>query len=120
MKQRTCVPLFGMVLVLTVAVCLNAIVGCGGKAESESFPCGPKVLIFHAEWCHWCPTTAEINKLQTDHPDCEIVDIDIDKYPELKEEYHVTKVPRFFICDESGCRTTTSFSELKRWLNEIR
>lgn len=113
--------IYWQVMGAILGVCLIlSIAGCGKSALSGDFPCGPKVLVFHATWCKWCPTIAEINQLQKDYPGCEIIDIDIDKNPELKAEYHVTRIPRFFICDDGGCRTTTSFPELKRWLDELR
>jgi thiol-disulfide isomerase/thioredoxin len=108
------------VLWLTVATILLcgavpvAVLCLHGQTD---FPCGPKVLVFHAKWCKFCPSQAEINQLQTDYPNCEVIDVDIDARPELRDEYHVTRVPRFFICDANGCKTTTSFSELRGWLN---
>lgn len=89
------------------------------ESQSQTYPCGPKVLVFHASWCHWCPTEAEINALQKQYPQYEIVDLDIDKYPEEAAKYHVTSVPRFFVCGGDGCRTTQSFDELKQWLSQL-
>ena len=118
--------LFGM---LAVCVLLACVTGCGDIIEVDIFgdlmkppveyPCGAKVLIFHAEWCHWCPTTDQINALQNQFPNCEVVAVNIDKYPEMKAKYHVTTIPRYFVCDETGCRTTTSLDELKSWLGEL-
>lgn len=95
----------------------HPIVG-GPLQVSPAFPCGPKVLVFHAKWCQFCPTDDEINRLQATHPDCEIVNIDIDKYPDLKLKYHVKAVPRFFVCDDKGCKTTESYDVLKGWLKD--
>lgn len=83
------------------------------------YPCGPKVLIFHAKWCQFCPTTEQINQLQTDYPGCEIVDVDVDKHPDLADEYHVKNIPRFFVLSEGAkAKMTTNMVELKRWLKD--
>lgn len=104
-----------MACMLAIAAVFIAVTGCG----STDFPCGAKVLIFHAKWCRWCPTSDEIDELQSQFPNCEVVVVDIDEHPDLKAEYHVTKVPRFFLCDDSGCQATTNFDELRQWLEDL-
>lgn len=114
-KPRLSVSTLCFLVGCLTAASLFVLGGCSESPQSR-FPCGPKVLVFHAEWCHWCPTDAEINKLQADHPGAEIVSVDIDRHPDLATKYGVTKIPRFFFCDDEGCRTTASLDELKTWL----
>jgi thioredoxin 1 len=98
---------------------LECFHGCSETDWQSNFPCGPKVLVFHAKWCQFCPTTEEINQLQMDFLGCEIIDIDIDVHPDVAKEYHVKSIPRYFLCDATGCRTTTKMTELRQWLKEL-
>ena len=77
----------------------------------------PVALIFGAEWCDNCPSEAELGKLVAEFPAVEFqfVDIDVDK--EMVAKYHVSKIPRYFVCDSVGCKTTTSLRELREWLH---
>lgn len=104
--------LFGMVI--------GNCVGCSPVVGPvNEFPCGPKVLVFHAKWCQYCPTDAQINALQKAFPHCEVVNLDVDKYPQMAAQYHVTKVPEFVVLGEDEPRLTNSFGELKSWLHEL-
>jgi thiol-disulfide isomerase/thioredoxin len=94
--------------------CLIMASGCERPARTQ-----PVVLIFSADWCQVCPNDAEIAQLMEDHPDIRVLTFNIDEHPALAAEYHVTSVPRFFLCGDFGCQTTTSFAELKDWLNDL-
>ena len=107
---------------LIVALTIIAIVvgvavpGCASPSPTPA-ECSTRVLVFHADWCRWCPTTAEINALQKQFPNCEIVDVDIDKYPDVKAEYGVRSIPHFVVETDDGYWVTQSINELRKWLS---
>lgn len=108
-----------MIRSIVIIVALAGLSGCGHTPTRE-FPCGPKVLIFTATWCKFCPTPGQINHLQTQYPDYEFVSVDVDEQPDVKAKYRVKRLPTFILCGERGCWTTNSLEQLKKWLREYQ
>ena len=58
-----------------------------------------KLLVFSASWCGPCkdfkPTLLELEQDR-------LVYVDIDKMPEIREDYHVRSVPTVILVDEDG------------------
>ena len=112
-------------IIATIAVfSLLCISGCSDGLHSlvvsRSVDHRPMVLIFHAEWCPFCPTKAEIARLTEKYRDkAVIVGVDVDEQPELKKKYHVTRIPWIVFCNGEQCMPTGDMRELQRWLDEL-
>lgn len=100
---------------LAVVLATVALTGCG-SAEPTLAP--PRVLVFTAPWCPFCPSESQITRLMVDFPNAEICPINVDHEPELVKKYRVTKIPLFILCDADGCRVTRNLEELRCWLTE--
>lgn len=63
----------------------------GEKAKVEP---DPLLYSFHAAWCAPCRlTTTNLFKYHDEHPDLNIVRVDVDKFPEVAEAYGVQSLP---------------------------
>ena len=100
------------------------LAGCNREGHLTVLPPLPKnypvVMVFTAKWCPNCPHEVELQELGEEFPGVMILPVDIDENPVLAAKYRVRSVPRFFLCDDEMCRTTTSLAELREWLNETR
>jgi thioredoxin-related protein len=80
------------------------------------------LVIFTANWCEYC------NEMKNDLQNCQelqgmiVCFVNIDKYPELKQEYRVRSIPDYFILKnkmeikrQKGYRDKKEFI---RWLNK--
>ena len=111
-----------IVLLITLLVIVAAVAGLLWltKAVGENLaPIKPRVIIFGAPWCRYCPSDAVVQKLADDY-DCVIVDhIDIDKHPRMAAKYGVHSVPRYFIEEDGVCTRVQDLGQLKAKLNEL-
>lgn len=77
-----------------------------------------QVQIFRADWCGKCPSSAEIARYAFDYKDvADIVEVNVDKRPDLKEKYNVTRLPFIVICSDEQCIPMDSMRELLEWLD---
>ena len=82
----------------------------------------PVLVKFGAEWCGPCramePTLAELSKTMDGR--VKIVDIDVDKYPQLAKHYQVSSIPRLFLLDHGKIVSdrvgADSQDGLERWI----
>ena len=109
------VPLAVLAVLILRGDGLHSVV-VGRKIEHVSLA---NVLIFRADWCHNCPSSAEIAELAEKYKGVAVIEeVNIDKQPDLKAKYHVTKIPFFIVCTDTQCIPMHSISELVSWLNE--
>lgn len=109
-----------LVPVLTVVVIVAAIWGVlkmTEKVGENLAPIKPRVLIFGATWCQYCPRPEALQKLANDFPGVEVMHYDIDADKAESRQYHISKVPTFIVCSETkGCKTFHSLTALRAWL----
>lgn len=79
-------------------------------------PPKPRILIFGATWCPYCPTESDIQKLANDFPTLEVQHIDVDENKALAEQYHIKTLPTFIVCTDKGCLIFHTLQEVRKWL----
>ena len=94
------------------------LIGCEAAPKTR-----PEVFVFHATWCHNCPTIQDIDRLANDYPDFLIVNVDVDEHPDLWgkvcKKYAQKGVPFYVIVTERDydcAYTTDSFADLEQAL----
>lgn len=112
-----------LVPALTILIVAGAIWGLlklTQKVGENLAPIKPRVLVFGAKWCQYCPTDQQLADLQHDYPDVEIIHVDVDRRPELAKQYHVKRLPTIIVCEDdgkTGCFLFRSLRELRDWLD---
>lgn len=87
--------------------------------EFESAISQPRVLVeFFATWCHYCQGMMPVvEEFAQEEPEVAVVQVDVDKFPELVEAYGVESWPNFFYFENGQMVNheigTQSLSELK-------
>ena len=52
------------------------------------------ILDFYAEWCRPCSNFSDVlQSVSAQFPDLNIIKIDVDRYPELADQYSVSSIP---------------------------
>lgn len=109
-----------LVPALTIAIIVLVIWGflaLTKKAGENLAPIKPRVLVFGASWCKYCPSERALQQLQDDFPQVEIEAYDADEDAEQFAKYHVQRTPTFIVCDEShGCKVFFSLAAVRGWL----
>lgn len=116
----------GIVVAAIIAgLLISVLVGCASEAQPAP---APTLLVFHASWCRWCPTDADMAALARRHPDVRVREIDIDEHPRVAEQYYITKVPTFVVpfggdgpigpSAHPGWYYTNSMTEAEQWLTD--
>lgn len=90
------------------------VAGCAGNFVPAPEP--PHLRVFHASWCGYCPTEAEINAWKRGFPGVDIISIDIDSNRKLANEFGVSSIPFYVICTDDGCWATHSTTAIQEWL----
>jgi len=105
-------------ILLTIGVV--ALVKLTAVAGQNLEPIRPRLLIFGATWCQFCPTDGQVDKLRSDYPGVEIIHYDVDKDRTPTAKYHIARVPTFILCDPSGgCKMFHSIREVRKYLNAL-
>lgn len=62
-----------------------------------------KLYDFWAEWCGPCKMMNPlIDEIESEHPEIEIIRVNVDENPGLSQEYGVRSIPTYVLVDESG------------------
>jgi thioredoxin-like negative regulator of GroEL len=107
----------GLLLVGWVALLVLLAVAHSYSTQPVQAKPEATVTIFVAEWCTKCPTEADIEQARRDYPHVTFEVVDVDKRPDLKQKYHVTRVPFAVLCTEGQCLPTMDMNELQNWLD---
>lgn len=111
------------ILILTLAIVAGLVYGVvklTQVAGENLAPIKPRVLIFGATYCRYCPSDSEVNALAKEYPWVDVQHYQIDVQGEGHElglKYHVTRTPTIIVCDGDGCQVFHSLSELRHWLS---
>lgn len=55
---------------------------------------GNVALKFSATWCVWCKRLAPLlTNIESEYPNIEFIEVDIDKYESMFDQYHLEVVP---------------------------
>jgi thioredoxin 1 len=81
---------------------------------------GTVVIKFFAEWCGPCRLYAPVfERMESRRPDLNFFELDIDKAPEIRDNFDVKSVPTtiilrdgHMIVNESGAKSTRQLDEL--------
>ena len=103
--------------ILIVAAAIWGLLKLSQKVGENLEPIKPRVLVFGAEWCHYCPRPEAVQKLADDFPNAQVEYYDVDKDKAKARTYHIKKVPTFIVCSETkGCKIFHSMPALRAWL----
>ena len=81
---------------------------------------------FYADWCNPCKrmTTVLNENVKPFYPEVTFVDIDIDKYPNLRLEYGISSIPAFVLIKSKEIVSTKigscSAEDMRAWIDEFR
>lgn len=78
--------------------------------KKEVLEAKEKVLVdFHAVWCGPCKMLAPVlSSLESEAQDFKICKVDIDKSPELAEQFHIMSVPTLMVMNKGKVEKTVS------------
>jgi thioredoxin 1 len=88
--------------------------------EFEEAVKGKKVLVdFYATWCGPCSMIAPIvEKVAKDHPELDVVRVDVDKAPRIAAAYRVSAIPTlYYFEDGSAVRDLVGYAPEERILD---
>lgn len=61
-----------------------------------------KLYDFHADWCGPCQVMhPRVDEFAKNHPDIEVVKVNVEQSPELCSKYQVKNIPTFVVVDEN-------------------
>lgn len=59
---------------------------------------GTTIVKFHAEWCQPCKVVSNtLKNVLEAKPEIKLIEIDVDKEPELTQEYNIKNIPTLLI-----------------------
>lgn len=84
----------------------------------------PIIVDFYATWCGPCRMMEPVlEKFAKGHETCCIGKVNVDRHPELAEEFHVMSVPTFILFRDGKPETRVSGmmkkKELEKWVEWI-
>lgn len=80
---------------------------------------------FYADWCGPCKMMAPVlEEFTRDHETFRVGKVDVDRYPELAQEFHVMSVPTFLLFCDGRVKARVSGmmkkKDLEDWAEQMR
>ena len=86
---------------------------------------GGVVVDMYADWCGPCKMMAPVlEEFTRDHETFRVGKVDVDRYPELAQEFHVMSVPTFLLFCDGRVKARVSGmmkkKDLEDWAEQMR
>jgi len=102
--------------VLVIVAAIAAVVKLTATIGENLAPVRPRVLIFGATWCQYCPKEAAVQKLADDFPGADIEHIDVDQERSRAKQYGVRQLPTFIVQMGDDRKVFYSMTAVRAWL----
>jgi len=90
----------------------------------EQIKVGKTMVDFYALWCGPCQIMKPVaEKIAEEKPDCKVMTVDVDKFPEIASNYQVMSIPTFVMFVDGEAKElkngTISEADLKKWIEKF-